>query len=76
MSTTPIFDSIFAKGFSALPTEYTDRYTPEVARQAGYRSGAVDSLTLVLGYLESFKRTKAIDDLIRKIENLKENFNE
>lgn len=52
-----IFDQVLASTrFTTLPTEYTDRFTPEIARQQGVQQGSQSALNFVLGLLENIKK--------------------
>lgn len=70
MSTTPVFDRVFAQfgGFRALPQEYTDRFTPEVARQQGQLHGERTERERILSIIAGMKPTKALDALRAEIE--------
>lgn len=70
MSSTPVFDRVFADSnpFKALPTEYTDRYTPEVARQQGQVAGERQERDRILKLIASMKPTKALEALRAEIE--------
>lgn len=67
---TPVFDSVLrATTFTAFPVEYTDRYTPEVARQQGHKAGTVVGLELAISLLKEVKKpSKQILDIIAKLE--------
>ncbi len=67
---TPVFDSVLAgTKFTAFPTEYTDRYTPEVARQQGHRAGSAAGIQLAISLLKEIKKpSKQILDIIEKLE--------
>lgn len=69
MSTTPVFDRVFAQTkFTAFPVEYTDRYTPEVARQQGELEGVRKERQRILNLIHSRKQTKALEGLRAEIE--------
>lgn len=72
MSTTPVFDRVFRnQNFKALPTEYTDRFTPEVARQQGYRHGYNQALDTVATIIRSQgKLTKSMQTLLDQVIDL------
>lgn len=65
MSTTPVFDRVFASlnPYASMP-EFTERFTPEVARQQGFRAGEDKMLETVLKMISRIDRpTKQIKDL-------------
>lgn len=71
MTTNPIFDSIFKSSFKAFPAEYTDRYTPEVARHQGHVTGYNQAIADVLKLFASQpKLTKQSQELLLEIERL------
>lgn len=79
MSDTPVFDRLFAESspFKALPTEYTDRYTPEVARQQGYKQGAATQIEQLIADIEAIEKpTKQVVELLAKLENRLVDFND
>lgn len=49
--------------YTKLPTDYVDRYTPEIAR----REGAVEAYKHVLAYLAHYKRP-SMKNLIARLE--------
>ena len=74
---TPVFDAVAKEHknkFQAFPPEYTDRYTPEVARHqgfvAGYNQAIGNVLTLAAEILGSkpTKQAQAIFDAINELE--------
>ncbi len=69
---TPIFnDTIARHRFTALPTEYTQQFTPEVARQAGDTYGRQQHNKAVLDLLKSIKRpSKQLTEIINHLEAL------
>lgn len=68
---TPIFDEVMGGNpFSSFPAIYTDRYTPEVARQQGYKQGAEDLRNQILKALISIK--KPSKQLLQAIELVRE----
>lgn len=69
---TPVFtDTLARHRFTALPREYSDRYTPEVARQAGDTYGRQQHNQAVLDMLKSIKRpSKQLQEIIEKLEGL------
>lgn len=71
---TPVFDAVLdANPFKAFPTEYTDRYTPEVARQQGVQHGERQATERFLKRLKAIKNpTKQITTLIRELEDADE----
>ena len=54
--------------YTKLPTDYVDRYTPEMARSEGINIGTITALKSVLHYLEETKRPtmKNLKDLLNK----------
>lgn len=66
MSDTPVFDEVWKSNpFTVLPTEYTDRYTPEVARQEGDRAAT----QRILERLQAIdKPSKQLKELIKELE--------
>jgi len=67
---TPVYDALKAgHDFTKLPTEYTDRYTPEVARNEGWLAGAEKMRERILKMAgEVSKPTKQLLEFIEKIE--------
>lgn len=60
MSDTPVFDQVWESNkFTVLPTEYTDRITPESTRQQGYLEGYADGLDSAIAMLKEQKPTRA-----------------
>ncbi len=73
MSSTPIFDQVIAGiTFTAPPKlEYTDRYTPEVARNEGSLYGAENMKQEILKLARAVPRpTKQLQELIQAIEDI------
>ncbi len=73
MSSTPIFDQVIAGiTFTAPPNlDYTDRYTPEVARNEGALYGAEGMKQEILKLARAVpKPTKQLLELINKIEDI------
>lgn len=71
MSNTPVFDAVLGLHPPTIPVtvDYTDRYTPEVARNEGALYGAESMRELILKLARAVpKPTKQIQDLIQKIE--------
>jgi hypothetical protein len=74
MSSTPIATAVARdmkdRGFfKALPTEYTDRYTPESARQLGIEQGWRDRNNEIIAKLKGIaKPTKQVLDLLAELE--------
>ena len=66
---TPVFDeTLEANPFRAFPTEYTDRYTPEVARKEGERCGVQKAFEFVVSLIdEEPKPTKQLLKLRQQI---------
>lgn len=71
-------DAIFRKvlgenPFTALPAEYTDRYTPEVARQAGHKAGYQAALDKVIYLIQSTPRpSRQLKALLAEVERLED----
>ncbi len=72
MTNTPVFNDTLARHrFTALPAEYTDRYTPEQARQAGDTYGRQQHNQAVLSMLKTIKKpSKALQHVIETLEEL------
>lgn len=72
MSDTPVFEEVLASNpFTAFPTEYTDRYTPEVARQEGELRGLSKRSEQILNLIaEVEKPTKQLLELRARILRL------
>lgn len=51
--------------YTKLPTDYVDRYTPELARDAGFKSGLMHAVALVNAIT---KPTKQVKDLLAELE--------
>lgn len=51
--------------YSKLPTDYVDRYTPEVARQAGFKTGLIHAFVLAS---DITKPTKQVKQLLAELE--------
>jgi len=66
----PIFHQVMADNrFTALPTEYTDRFTPEVARQQGELNGERKTLDRILAKGRAIKNpTKQLQAFLAEIE--------
>lgn len=66
----PVFEQVWREQpFAKL--EYTDRYTPEQARQDGARKGAVDMQETILKMAKAIKApTKQLKALIKEIEEI------
>lgn len=66
----PIFHQVLAESrFTSLPTEYTDRYTPEVARQQGELLGERKTLDRILAKGHAIKNpTKQLLAFLAEIE--------
>ena len=66
----PIFHTVAATHrFTALPVEYTDRFTPEVARQAGVLSGERTATERILTIGRAIKNpTKQLQAFLAEIE--------
>ena len=62
MTETPVFDEVFKSTvFTTLPTDYTDRYTPETARLEGQQNGQAKMLEAVIAMIdEEPKPTKQL----------------
>lgn len=62
MNETPVFDEVFKSTvFTTLPSDYTDRYTPEVARLEGQQNGQAKMLEVVIAMIdEEQKPTKQL----------------
>lgn len=71
----PIFHAVAATHrFTAMPTEYTDRFTPEVARQAGVLSGERNATERILAKGRAIKNpTKQLTAFLAEIEEDLEN---
>lgn len=70
---TPVFDEVFKSNpFKAFPTEYTDRYTPDIARQEGIAIGVERRTEQVLDLIDAIpkpsKQLLALRDLIANME--------
>ena len=72
MSDTPVFEEVLASNpFTAFPTEYTDRYTPEVARQEGEMRGLDKRSEQVIALIDAVKNpTKQLLELRAQIQDL------
>jgi len=71
MSSTPIFDAVLNKTPFTAPVklDYTDRYTPEVARNEGALYGAEGMRETILKLARAMpKPTKQLQQLIESIE--------
>lgn len=69
MSDTPVFDQVWERNpFTVLPTEYTDRITPETTRQQGYQQGYSEALEHAIALLKEQKPTRATLNLIAALE--------
>lgn len=68
----PVFRSVMADHpFTALPPTYTDRFTPEVARQQGFKAGWQSALQEVISLAEKQgKPTKQLAGFLAEIERL------
>ena len=68
----PIFRQVATDHpFTALPTTYTDRFTPEVARQQGFKAGWQAALQEVISMAEKqSKPTKQLTSFLAEIERL------
>jgi len=64
----PVFEQVLRENpFAKL--EYTDRYTPEVARQEGWKLGAIQMQEVILKKLRKIKSpTKQVQAIIKEIE--------
>jgi len=51
--------------YTKLPTDYVDRYTPEVARNAGFKAGLIHAFLMAS---EINKPTKQVKDLLAELE--------
>lgn len=69
---TPVFDQVFKthNPFSVMPDEYTDRFTPEVARQQGFAAGYHQALNDITKLICKIKPTKATVQILDEIEEL------
>jgi hypothetical protein len=72
MSDTPVFERLFKESnpFKPFPTEYTDRFTPEVARQQGFTAGYQQALNDVTKLICKIKPTKTTVKLLDDIEEM------
>lgn len=74
MTNWPVADQVArdmrSKGFfKAMPTEYTDRYTPEVARQMGHEQGWRDRNNQIIAKLRLIEKpTKQVAALLAELE--------
>lgn len=69
MSDTPVFDTVWESNrFTVLPTEYTDRITPETTRQQGYQQGYSEAIAAIIAMLKEQKPTRANLNLIEALE--------
>lgn len=64
----PVFEQVWRENpFTQL--EYTDRYTPEIARQEGAKHGAIQMQEVILKKLHAIKSpTKQVQAIIKEIE--------
>lgn len=51
--------------YTKLPTDYVDRYTPELARQAGFKAGLIHAFVLAS---DINKPTKQVKDFLAELE--------
>lgn len=51
--------------YTKFPTDYVDRYTPEVARQAGFKAGLIHAFVLAS---DINKPTKQVKDFLAELE--------
>lgn len=51
--------------YTKLPTDYVDRYTPEVAREAGFKAGLIQAFVMASAIT---KPTKQVKDLLAELE--------
>jgi hypothetical protein len=67
----PIFHQVMAANrFTSLPTEYTDRYTPEIARQQGVLAGERKAIERMLAKGHAIKNpTKQLQAFLAEIED-------
>lgn len=70
MSSTPVFDTTFSGfKFTNLPTEFVDRYTPEMARKEGYLAGLEAMRAEVLSMARAVEKpTRQLQDFAARIE--------
>lgn len=73
---TPIFHQVAAErktNFKAFPSEYTDRFTPEVARHQGFVSGynqAIGNVLTLLAEAGKPKMTKQLEEAFQAVSDL------
>lgn len=73
---TPVFDAVareHRKKFAAFPTEYTDRFTPEVARHQGFVTGynqAIGNVLTLLAEAGEPKMTKQLEKAFQLVTDL------
>ena len=63
--------------FTALPTEYTDRYTPEMAREQGKTAGRIAEIEYLLDVIDDCPRpTQQLRNLASLLQDRLEALNE
>lgn len=74
MNETPVFKQTARewkakRDFTVMPAEYTDRYSPEVARQMGHEQGWRDRNNQIIAKLRLIEKpTKQVAALLAELE--------